>query len=264
MMEFCRKIAGFFKKIWHKIKSIFRKKEKPEKVNLVYPITWETMDFEDFRSVCEILKTPRSRQEILFLAFCRLAHIRPDDPAKYDPKKLRGAMPFIINGKSYIVTANVLREGTKQISFILDSIGLPPSPFKEIDRKLNGISFKQFFTADSYLMRYQTEKNGAYLKVAIKTLSSGRRRRLLGWESTAFIIWWNGIKQYLKKRYPYVFSSEGDISNRTQAEILQDLLSTMNDNKPQANEDILRCDVHSVLFSLNKIYEDAKKRAAQR
>lgn len=247
-------------KLFSKIKQLFRRKQRAEKIDLVYPITWETMDFEDFRNVCEILKTPRSRQEILFLAFCRLAHIRPDDPAKYDSKKLKGSMPFIVNGKPYLVNASVLREGTRQVSFILDSVGLPPSPFKDIDRKLNGISFKQFFTADSFIMRYQSDKNGTFLKTAVKTLSGGRIRKLFGWQTVAVVIWWNGVKQYLKGRYPYVFTSNGDISGRTQAEILQDLLSAMNGNQPQQNEDILRCDVHSVLYSLNSIYENAQKK----
>lgn len=251
-------------KIFRRMGRFFRKKQKPEKIDLVYPTRWETMDFDDFRNVCLLLNTPRSRKEILFLAFCKLAHIRPDDPAKYDPKKLRGAMPFIINGKSYIVPADVLRESTEQISFILDSIGLPPSPFPEVDRKLHDITFKQFFTADSYIMRYAEEKNGAWLKTAAKILSNGKRRKLLGWESKALVIWWNGVKKYLKERYPNVFTEGDGGMGRTQAEILQDLLGAMNDNKPQANEDILRCDVHSVLYSLNNIYGDAKKRSAKK
>lgn len=250
--------------IFKRISHLFKPAERPQKIDLVYPTKWEAMDFEDFKAVCSILKIPRSRKEILFLAFCKLAHIQPDDPIKYDSKKLNGSMPFIINGKSYIVPANFLREATEQVAFILDSVGLPPSPFPEIDRKLFGLSFKQFFIADSYIMRYSAHRNGDFLKIAIKTLSSGKRRRIVGWESTALIIWWNGVKKYLKERYPNVFTEGDGGFGRSQAEILQDLLGTMNDNKPQTNEDILRCDVHSVLYSLNKIYGDAKQRSAKK
>ena len=68
------------------------------------------------------------------------------------------------------------------------------------------------------------------------------------------------MKQYMMKKYPYVLQEGGSISDRTQTDILYDLLSVMNDNKPQDNEKILKSDVHSVFYTLNHIYyENAHK-----
>ena len=57
------------------------------------------------------------------------------------------------------------------------------------------------------------------------------------------------------EKYPYVLQEGGSISDRTQEEILQELLSCMNNNRPQENNAILKSDVHAVLYSLNNIFE---------
>ena len=93
----------------------------------------------------------------------------------------------------------------------------------------------------------------------MKVLTNGSKRKLLEWERQALVIWWNGVKDYLQKRYPYVFRKGESVTDKTQAEILQDLLACMNDNRPQENEKILKTEVHSVLYSLNKLYENAVK-----
>lgn len=249
------------KKIINFIKSLFPRKN--ERVNLVYPVSWETMDLADFKSVCEILSYSHGREETLFLCFCKLANIRPDNPAKYDPKAIKDKMPFIIGGKSYVISSEVIAEGCRQVDFILDSTGLPPSPFDNVDGKIFGISFEKFFKTDSLMMAAMVEKNAARLKEASKCLTGGRVRKLLPWQRKAMVIWWNGVKHYLKEKYPYVLQEGSGFSEKSQADILQDLLSAMNNNRPQENENILKCDVHSVLYSLNKIYENAQQRLSQ-
>jgi len=233
--------------------------KKEKKIDLKFPTSWEMVDAEQFRKICVILSLPGiGREQALFLCLCALTDIRPDNPDKYDPKKITGLQPFIINGQTHLVKAADIAAACGQIAFVYDTIGLTPSPFKEVDRMLYGKSFRQFFTADSYILRYGSDPNPAYLKEAAKVLTDGRVRKLLDWQRKAMVIWWNGLKDWMRMKYPYVFQpSEGSIgiSGKTQAEILQDLLSCMNDNKPQENEKILKTEVHQVLYSLNKIYE---------
>ncbi|MBQ6029889.1 MAG: hypothetical protein IJL31_00105 [Oscillospiraceae bacterium] len=246
-----KKISAFFKKLFG---------PRATKINLEYPISWETMSPEDFRQVCHILSLRGlDRERALFLCLCALAHIQPDDPSKYDARKIIGKMPFIIDGKSYIIGAADITEACNQLGFIFDGIGLPPSPFKQVDRKLFGISFDAFYTADSFIARAAADRNPGHLKEAVKVLTNGSKRKLLEWERQALVIWWNGVKDYLQKRYPYVFRKGESVTDKTQAEILQDLLACMNDNRPQENEKILKTEVHSVLYSLNKLYENAVK-----
>ena len=249
------------KKILNFIKSLFQR--KAEKINLVYPISWETMDFADFRNVCDILSSPHGREETLFLCFCKLAKIRPDNPAKYDAKAIKNKMPVVIEGKSYIVSSEVIAEGCRQVSFILDSIGLPPSPFDNVDTKLFGTSFEKYFKADSLIMASIDRQDGGMLKEAVKCLTDGRVRKMLPWQRKAVVIWWNGVKRYLMDKYPCVLCEGSGFSEKSQADILQDLLSAMNNNRPQENDNILKCDVHSVLYSLNRIYEDAQQKLSR-
>jgi len=247
-----------------KIKQLFRRlfPARAGRINLEYPTCWELMSAADFKEVCIILATPGlGRERSLFLCLCRLTHIQPADVRAFDAKQLKGRTPFIINGKLYLIATSTIAEACNQLSFIYDGAGLPPSPFPEVDRHITGISFEAFFAADSYLMRAAAEKNDCYLKEALKQLTGGRRRKMLDWEKQGLVIWWNGVKAYLKERYPYVFREGDGITSKTQAEILQDLLACMNDNRPQENEKILRTDVHSVLYSLNRLYENAVKKS---
>ena len=231
--------------------------EHGEKINIEYPTSWEHMSAEDFRNICIILSQQHGRKEFIFLALCALAHIRPDNLIKYNPKKLKDNVVFIIHGKSYVIKPAVIAEACGQLEFILDSVGLAPSPFPTVDRKIYGISFGQFFKTDAYMMRYSADdRNEKWLAEAAKALTNGRIRKLLPWQRKGLPIWWNGVKKYLKEKYPYVFK-DGDGSgyqDKTQADILQELLSCMNGDRPQENEKILQSDVYSVLFSLNEIY----------
>ena len=230
--------------------------QRGEKIDIEYPISWETMSQEDFRNVCTILSKPHGRKETLFLCLCALAHIRPDSPIKYDPKAIKDNVVFLINGKSYVISPKVIQEACGQLEYILDAVGLAPSPLPRIDRKIYGISFDQYYQADAYMLRYMSEpSNEKWLKEAAKTLTDGRVRKLMDWQKKGMVIWWNGVKKYLMAKYPFVLQEGGDITDKTPADIQQELLSTMNDNKPQDNDRILKSDVHSVLFTLNQIYE---------
>ena len=165
-------------------------------------------------------------------------------------------MVFLIQGKSYVISPKVIQEACSQLEFILDTVGLAPSPLPRMDRKLYGVSFKQYYQADAYMLRYAAEQsNEKWLKEAVKALTGGRIRKLTDWQKKGMVIWWNGVKKYLMAKYPYLLQEGGEITDKTPADILQELLSTMNDNKPQENDKILESDVHSVLFTLNQIYE---------
>lgn len=252
-------MKAFLKNLLLKIKYFFTVVFRHgEKLNLEYPICWENMSAEDFRNVCLILSQPHGRKETLFLCLCALAHIRPENPSLFDPEHIEDMCVFYIGGRHFAITPSDITEACGQLEYILDSVGLAPCPFKGVDRKLYGISFRQFFEADAFMLRYQAEDhNGKWLIEFLKTITGGAVRKPLPWQKIGAVIWWNGVKKYLKEKYPFVFQDGGDgaaFGDRTMADILQELLSAMNDNKPQNNDDILKSDVHSVLFCLNKIY----------
>ncbi len=245
------------KRLFQFLKQFFHL-QRGEKIDIEYPISWDTMSSDDFRNVCTILSKPHGRKETLFLCLCALAHIRPDSPIKYDPKAIKDNVVFLIQGKSYVISPKVIQEACSQLEYILDTVGLAPSPIPRIDRKLYGVSFKQYYQADSYMLRYMAEPgNEKWLKEAVKAITNGRVRKLMEWQKKGVVIWWNGVKKYLMAKYPFVLQEggAGELTDKTPADILQELLSTMNDSKPQDNDRILESDVHSVLFTLNQIYE---------
>lgn len=235
------------------------KKQKAVKIDLEFPNSWESMSPSDFKEVCKVLSIQNiGRDRALFLCLCALTGIRPDDPSKYKDLK-KGLSPYIYNGQAYFMNAATIAEACHDLSFIYDSVGLPPSPFEFIDRKLYGIPFETFYEVDSLILRAAAEKNDGYLKEAVKSLTGGRVRKLIPAQRVAVTIWWNGVKEFLANKYPYVLKKGDSITDKTQAEILQDLLSCLNDDRPQENGKILKTDVHSVLHALNNKYEHAVK-----
>lgn len=250
------KIKDFIWNLFHR--------NKRKTVNLNYPTQWETLSERQFKDVCDILSIPGiGRERALFLCLCKLAGIVPDDARKYDPKKIKGMQPFRINGEIHLIKAADVAAACKDLEFIFDTIGLTPSPLKNIDPKLFNVSFERFFEADSLILRAGADKQNAskWLKEASKALTNGQKRKLQEWERTGLVIWWNGVKKMLKENYPYVFQESSGFSSKTQNEILHDILACMNDNRPQENEKILKAPVHDVLDSLNRIYHDALQKS---
>lgn len=251
-------VLRFFRNLFHP--------DKPKRVNLDYPLQWEMMTYQQFRDVCFILALPGiTRDKALLLCLCKLTGIRPANMNKYDPKKVKGKMAFIIEGKEHLLKASDVAMACNELGYIYDTIGLPPEPFPKVDRMIYNLNFRQFFEADSMMLRAAADKDNAnrWIKEAVKAITNGAKRKLTDQDRVAVTIWWNGVKQMLKGKYPYVFQDSGDSISigKTQAEILQDLLSYMNDNKPQDNDLILKTPVHDVLFTLNKIYHDAVENA---
>lgn len=244
-------------------KRLFSRRERRAKINLVFPTSWEMMTIKQFKSVSIILSNKKiDRSRGLFLCLCSLSGIRPLNPEKVHTKKTyRNVQPFLVDGQVHLISTSAIAEACNSLAYIYDNIGLPPCPIDRVNHMLYGISFRQFFTADSFFLRYMADNNVAFIKEAVKQLTNGRKRKLAEWERTAALIWWNGVKAKLKQMYPAVFQEGSGFSSKTQAEILEDILSSVNGNRPQENTAILSSEAHSVLHTLNKIYADAKQKS---
>lgn len=258
-----RKVIDFVK--W--VGLFFRMKDKyGTQVDITYPVSWESMSYSEFESVCSVLDgEPRNEPETLFLCLCALARIRPA-AVKYDTSAIGDRLVMAIGDRLYVVSPEVIQAACHQLSYIIHDVGLSPSPLLHVDRKLYGVTFGQFYEADSLILRYNATKKDRYLDDAARVLTGKKAFVLSGWKRRGLVIWWSGVKKYLMNKYPHVFQSSDEGGGavggeKTPADILQELLSAMNGNHPQENDRILATELHSVLFSLDRIYQQNAKKS---
>lgn len=230
-------------------------------INLTIPTGWETLTYQEFMDVCKILCLDYDRDTTLILCLFKLAKLKW--PGKtYDPEAIAGLLPAIKDGKELFLNAATIKLACEKLSFIFDSVGLPPCPFPKMNRRLYGMPFGKYYEADSYIRRYYAQHENAFLNHAASVLTDGRVRKLTPWQRKGLIIWWNGLTDYLMERFPDVLVSGGSISNLNQVELLEELLLAINEGKPQDNEKILSCDTYSVLLTLQNKYHNAKQRSS--
>lgn len=229
-------------------------------MNLTFPTSWEGMTPDEFAHVCKILCLNCDRETTLLMCLFVLSRLKW--PGKlYDAEGIRNLLPAIHDGKEIFLSTAVLKSACDQLAYILDEIGLPPCPLAGVNRRLYGVSFGQFFEADSYIKKWVTSRSNADLNHAASVLTDGRVKKLKDWQRKAIVIWWNGLINYLMKRFPNVLVEDDSGSSLSQAELLQELLASVNSGKPQENEQILSSETYSVLLALENRYRDAKQRS---
>lgn len=152
--------------------------------------------------------------------------------------------------RRFWIPSIVLRNGAASFDFVYDLQGmLPFCPLGGISPRLFGVSFETYYSADSQIFRYQQEGKAAYMRRAVQLLT-GNRKRMSKEKCTAVLLWWSGIRYYLTEKYPHVFSGDGNRSDVSPADILLNILESLNNSSPQENDRILRSDTHYVLSSL--------------
>lgn len=227
-------------------------------LSLRVPAGWEELTPQQLRVICRwsSLRTDRRTAQMkMFLDYngltlCRRAQRQAGWQKEYRVKR---------NGHRYWVPASVLRDGAAAFGFVYDSSGaLPFCPLRGVPHNLFGVSFETYYSADSQIYRYQQEGKAAYMARAVQLLT-GSRRRLSSVGRAAVVIWWSGVRCWLRKKYPHVFSSDGDGGQVNPADTLLEILEALNNQAPQENERILQSETHYVLSSLENRIIQAEK-----
>lgn len=225
-------------------------------IHLQYPTSWEQVTREQLLIIGDVFSKPGTREELLFSLFCALTGIKPllkhgldeDTPA---------AVYFFRQGKiKFSLEVKIITTACEELSFLVDTIGFPECPVEGVNKKLYGISFKKYYFSDAFFMQFQSTKNFKFLKSFYLTLFG---REFKNYMLIPISIWWAGLKNYMLEQYPDALQSDEGFSERSPADMLQDLLSVLNKNSPERNESILEADCHSVLIALNNIYSIAKQ-----
>ena len=230
-------------------------------INLTYPTSWPEVKREHLLLLGKLMNKALTREELLFDLLCKITGIKPLLRPGMDEGTISAEYLFKMKGKGrFWMPVSIIRQACDELSFILDTVGLPECPILSVNTKLHGISFKSYYFADNYLTRYQTTKETQMMCMMHYSLTGKKIKSLAPAEISAYIIWWCGLKDYLKSTYSEVLKEDsGEGSDKTPADILQELLSILNQNHTDKNEDILNADVHAVFHSLNNIYLLNKK-----
>lgn len=224
-------------------------------INLNYPVSWEEVTREQLLLIAEQILRGRTREEFLLVTFCKLTGIR----IVLNCAEHSSGFKFSKGRKKFNIPISTIRMACEELSFLLEKTGLPESPILSVGTKLHGISFRQYFFANAYFYRYQQTKEHYLIEQMHQALTGNKHSKVKSHEVMALTIWWSGVQNFLKERYPLVFSDQnGEESNNTPADTLQEILSALNDNKPQENENILNSEVHAVLQALQNIYLNHK------
>lgn len=225
-------------------------------IKLTYPECWEDVTREQLLVISALMLKKRTREELLMDLFFRLTGIRVVKWKSGIDEDTDDARYFFKKGKQgFSLSIETVAKACEDLSFLIDKIGLPESPLLSINTKLHGTTFKQYYFADAYFGRYLEKKEEYYFCMMYNALTGLKIKKPAKSEIFAVTIWWTGLKEYFKMKYPNVLK-EGDGSgdSGTPADTLQEILAALNNNKPQENNRILESEVNSVLLALEIIY----------
>ena len=229
-------------------------------INLTYPTSWQEVKREHLLILGKLMQKKLTREELMFDLLCKITGIKLQLKPGEDEDSLSAKYLFKMKGKGHFwMPVSVIRQACEDLTFLIDSIGLPECPILSVNTKLHGISFRSYYFADNYLSRYQVTKDEQMMLMMHYSLTGKKLKYLTPYEVSAYIIWWCGLKEFFKNTYPEVLQEGTDSTDKTPADILQELLSILNQNHPDKNEDILNADVHAVFHALNNIYLLNKK-----
>lgn len=230
-------------------------------IDLKYPTSWESVTREHLLILGKLMLKTLTREEMLFELLCRIADLRPLIKPGIDENTPEAEFLFRKKrGERFWMPAWMVRQASEELSFIVDTVGLPECPILSVNSKIHGVTFKEFYFADAYLSRYQDTKDIAMISNMYKELTGKKMKSIAPEEINAITIWWCGVKDYLKNHYPEVLrDSDEPTPDKTPAEILLEILSVLNKNEPGKNQEILSSEVHAVMHSLNNIYLIARK-----
>lgn len=224
-------------------------------IDLTYPTSWEEVTSEQLMIIAEQMLKGRTREELLFEVFRRITGIR----VVVNREENITEYLFAKGRKRFKVPVQTIMQGCEDMSFIIEKTGLPESPILSVGTKLHGKSFRQYYFANAYFNRYLQTKEICMIDNMYSALTDRKPSEITPKEIMAITIWWSGLQALLKQKFPKVFSEEqGELPKSTPADILQEILSVLNNNKPQENESILNSDMYAVFHSLQYIYSNPR------
>lgn len=228
-------------------------------IDLKYPTSWGEVTKDHLLILSTLFLFSRTREDLLFELLCKITGIKLKIKPGLDEDTPAAEYFFKKKGVSFSLPISTIRTACEELSYMIDTVGLPECPILSINNKLYGISFKQYYFADAYMYRYHQTKDLNVFCSMYEALTGRKIKRLSPAEILSISIWWTGLKDYLKNKYTNVFAEGEGVEEKSPAETLHEILSVLNNDHPQEDTLILASDAHAVLSALDNIYLKAKK-----
>ncbi len=252
------------------------------RIDLEAPMSWQALSSGQVRAVARITHGGLLREEQLIALFCELCGVTLSHEGEV----------IILHRGEEATPIDVLALGdlSSRFGWVLDTEPDDTAcPFEGINRYLLDTTFGDYFHADAMLLRFATTGDMECARRAYKDLD-GMEARQERWreslreglvtkteyeaelerlrkkydsmdevEAWAMQLWWCGVTNGLKVRYPLVFESPGDSGEGyNPIEARRNIMLLLNDGKPQDNEKIEQSNLHDVLSALQHKIEKAK------
>lgn len=254
---------------------------KERKVNLISVSGWDKLTEKQLLAIASLMRQPNYEKSLVTKAFLKINGLRVKKGFVYttnaDGQNYKSYI-FQKNGyRPFTISANIFASMVKKLEWLDGEI----TPFrclaklsgrKAPNHLLFGTSLEQFLYAENLCNNYMATRQVKYLrqlaavyykpdKAIFKSEKVNQWAKKYRFVKTArlyaIFLWFSGIKQWIIKKYPYVFSTSGTGKQHAPDESILNLLSALNQGDITRNEKILKTHVHEAMYQLNLMAEKA-------
>lgn len=223
-------------------------------IDLKAPASWQEVTKEHLAIIASLMNEQLSREEMLFVLFCRFTGIRHEG---------HGVFVTSDNHRIRIETWQ-LDDFCNRLAWVMDEMPCDIVNPTHVNSYLDDITFGNYFHADSLLYGYRLKGDTDMVRKALADLGDHRRGVSVQFANEV-LIWWAGVQQWLKSQYPLVLEKKGKSTEPYDPlKARQNIMLMLNNDMPQDNEHIEESKMHDVFAALQSKIEYAKMLQAQK
>lgn len=212
-----------------------------KRIDLTLPTSWKELSKEQIHTIAVLMNEQLTREELLFVLFCKFARV----------KKTADNHFVAPDGTVFDIEPWQLADFCNRLAYIMDEMpeGVP-CPIN-VDDFIADITFENYFHADALMAKYR-QCNDKEIILSVMDDLGDPHEVVSDVMAVEMMLWWTSLQQYLKDRYPNVFTTDDTSETSYHPWIArQNILLMLNDDRPQDNVAIEKSLSHDVLAALD-------------
>lgn len=250
------------------------------KVELSVPECWEKLSLPQLQYISKLRIMELSEQELATRCFLKFSGL---DMEKKDPSMINGELCYVFRKKGigrFILDVDRFTDMVSRMDWINGEISLFHNPervngYTGCHWKLYGLSLEEYLVADQMYAAYIRTNDQRFIVNMMAVLyrkpeeafaegkhieKHARRFRNVPMATKLLIVmWYTGLKMWIIKKYPYLFSSDGSAAPQSANDYVMGLISAMNNGDVTHNPQIRATEVHEIFFEFNLKIERSQK-----